>query len=952
MKSIFTPQAYVADKNQETQFYLEASRQAQNQQLHEERQALQKAEMQLRAWQHQSNLDFQAEQQEAQRLLTLQEGERNRAMMRELEELRQDFQAHENQLSREHSLKVEEFRANMQRWVITEQKATQLRLKEIDVQLARELRLFDRETALGNIREQRRLQNLPICVTADQLLSSSEFISPLHVFISPPRLRAERVAHASTVEEKDPTRLLPPMETHLATKLRAFFQRYNEQQRPVGLVSGAWMSKTLYGDAAALQVFTELKTEAVLILESSLEGYTFTLNYAFWGMNWDKPRYNTALSLNWRETLFDLVKVRTLEWQEKQQGKTPQQIEELYGKARVEQYLNNVKIMERERVCLEEGIDLTDIDRPYFVIEKDYNTLIALLIAYQCIFSGLLADEYYLLHVPVEKRRPPLLPSLLAQLPQLLSANDSGLNVEIPSESLQEIASIIVDFYERLYAQLAQQEPAWMPELYLELAESLAVLDDKNSAKRQLECALSAFVQLRHGDSVQTVVMANDVAYFQRVNACFQAIGENQYFDIVTICYQRGLQALAIAKEAQAVIDFSQVIEINPQFIDAYFQRGLAQHLLGLYPQAVEDFSQVLELDTQSAEAYYQCGRAYDELGANEPEVYYPLAIEDFEKCLQLNPQHPQAGHDLRVVQASWKRYNSEVERKQREQARLAEEARIRQEAEKQERLERERKEQEEQERIRREKGIARTFSTVKEGQSGEFTVYEKTFDVNGTELVMVYVPAGEFIMGSNNGSSDEKPVHKVKIEKAFYMGKYPVTQAQWQAVMGNNPSNWKGDNLPVERVRWENCIAFCEKLSKLSGKTIRLPSEAEWEYACRAGTTTAYWWGGNMDGNRCWYGENSGETTHPVDEKVNAHTNPFGLCDMSGNVWEWTHSDYTSGYDGNELALSENTSKNKTLRGGSWNYNADFTRSANRYYYEPSYLNLIIGFRVVLISP
>lgn len=142
--SVFMPQKYTADKNQETQFYLEASRQAQNQQLHEERQALQKAEMQLRAWQHQSNLDFQAEQQEAnrqtqimladaQRLLTLQEGERNRAMMRELEELRQEFQAHENQLSREHSLKVEEFRVNMQRWVIAEQKATQLRMKEIDV---------------------------------------------------------------------------------------------------------------------------------------------------------------------------------------------------------------------------------------------------------------------------------------------------------------------------------------------------------------------------------------------------------------------------------------------------------------------------------------------------------------------------------------------------------------------------------------------------------------------------------------------------------------------------------------------------------------------------------------------------------------------------------------------------------------------------------------------------
>jgi len=247
-------------------------------------------------------------------------------------------------------------------------------------------------------------------------------------------------------------------------------------------------------------------------------------------------------------------------------------------------------------------------------------------------------------------------------------------------------------------------------------------------------------------------------------------------------------------------------------------------------------------------------------------------------------------------------------------------------------------------------KGIARTFSTVKAGKREDFTVHEKTFDIKGMELVMVYVPAGEFMMGSNEDDS-EKPMHKVKIEQAFYMGKFPVTQAQYQAVMGENPSNWKGDNLPVESLYWKQAREFCQKLSALLKNDFRLPSESEWEYACRAGTNTKYWWGDGMEDFHCWYDGNSDRKTHPVYGKVNEHTNPFGLCDMHGNVWEWCEDNWEGDYKTPRTqAAYKSSSENRLLRGGSWYSNTDDCRSAYRNHDSDGYP--ACGFRLVFPAP
>jgi formylglycine-generating enzyme required for sulfatase activity len=218
-----------------------------------------------------------------------------------------------------------------------------------------------------------------------------------------------------------------------------------------------------------------------------------------------------------------------------------------------------------------------------------------------------------------------------------------------------------------------------------------------------------------------------------------------------------------------------------------------------------------------------------------------------------------------------------------------------------------------------------------------------------GVTLEMVGLPAGKFLMGSF-GSDDEKPPHQVKVN-SFAIGKYPITQAQYQAVMGNNPSYFKNNpQNPVECVSWNYAKAFCQKLSRITGKTYRLPTEAEWEYACRAGTTTRYYFGddANQLGDYAWYYGNSGGKTHPVGQKK---PNGWGLYDMSGNVWEWCEDNWHGNYIGapdDGSAWLDNDNDYPIVRGGSWYLNPDRCRSAYRvsYYRRVNYNHY--GFRVV----
>ncbi|MDW5549470.1 SUMF1/EgtB/PvdO family nonheme iron enzyme [Methanosarcina sp.] len=230
-----------------------------------------------------------------------------------------------------------------------------------------------------------------------------------------------------------------------------------------------------------------------------------------------------------------------------------------------------------------------------------------------------------------------------------------------------------------------------------------------------------------------------------------------------------------------------------------------------------------------------------------------------------------------------------------------------------------------------------------------------KTFTSLSTGMEFVLIPAGKFMMGSpsdKEGIYDEDPIHKVTIEHSFYMGKYPVTQKQWEKVRGNNPSKFKGEDQPVEMVSWEDTKDFIARLNEMEGTDkYRLPSEAEWEYSCRAGTQTRYSFGDDESKLKeyGWYHDNADSKTHPVGQRTK---NPWDLYDMHGNVWEWVQDSWHNNYKGapsDGSAWEDGDISVRVLRGGSWsNFRASECRSASREGSAEKDKRVNFGFRVV----
>jgi formylglycine-generating enzyme required for sulfatase activity len=250
----------------------------------------------------------------------------------------------------------------------------------------------------------------------------------------------------------------------------------------------------------------------------------------------------------------------------------------------------------------------------------------------------------------------------------------------------------------------------------------------------------------------------------------------------------------------------------------------------------------------------------------------------------------------------------------------------------------------------------------------------------NDITLEMVAIPGGTFTMGTEDEEierlvkkfdwqyfSREKPQHQVTLP-SFYMGKYPITQAQWQAIaatakididLETNPSNFTGNELPVERVTWYQATEFCKRLSRETKQEYRLPSEAEWEYACRAGTTTPFYFGetitgklANYDASNTYADEPKGEYRKETTPVGQFPPNAFGLYDMHGNVWEWCADTWHDNYDGaptDGSVWTKNGNDNRSpLRGGSWYDSPDFCRSAYRYNLNRRVDLNDLGFRVV----
>jgi formylglycine-generating enzyme required for sulfatase activity len=270
---------------------------------------------------------------------------------------------------------------------------------------------------------------------------------------------------------------------------------------------------------------------------------------------------------------------------------------------------------------------------------------------------------------------------------------------------------------------------------------------------------------------------------------------------------------------------------------------------------------------------------------------------------------------------------------------------------------------------------ISITQSTGNDGPPKALGIPNKlTLDLgNKVTMKLVLIPAGTFTMGSpkndKDRSADESPQHEVTISNPFYMGIYTVTQEQYQQVMGENPSEFKGKTNPVEKVSWDDAVEFCKALSKKTGKTVRLPTEAQWEYACRAGTTTPFNTGNTIGTDEANYDGNSvygkGEFRNKTTPVGSFNANGWGLFDMHGNVYEWCSDWYRDNYYANSPKTDPQGPESGTvyvwnslfggctehvLRGGAFPMMSACCRSARRDRTDPHNRSSDIGFRVVVL--
>jgi tetratricopeptide (TPR) repeat protein len=472
------------------------------------------------------------------------------------------------------------------------------------------------------------------------------------------------------------------------------------------------------------------------------------------------------------------------------------------------------------------------------------------------------------------------------------------------------LTKAVIDYCNALFDGLEQTEPAVMVELRLGWAKILQSVPSRYGFANQVQAIMQTWLKQRDiNNSVDPIIdigkmlVPEDSNFVQSFNACLQVLGVTNYLNIAQSCFQRGMEHLQAQRYDLAKIDFDRTISLNPQ-ADVYYQRAMACYGLKEYNSAISDLDKAISLQPQRAEFYDLRGDSYLKLNN------YEIALANYNQGVSLG-----SSADKRdALQKEW----NDTRR------------------------------QEEEARQRREAEAARKRAEEEERRRALILPLP-----NNQTLQLVWIDAGVLKM---------KGGHTVNLSE-FRIGKYPVTQAQYQAVMGTNPSHFSGigkENHPVERVNWHQATEFCQKLTEYLNKQginvkITLPSETQWEYACRAGTTTKFWFGDNSNQvtNHAWSDENSGNQTHSVKEKEGTHTNPWGLVDMHGNVWEWCADSWTDNIaelpkNGNPYV---NTSQfNKSLRGCSWNNNHAYCLAGYRNFSNAGIVYNFNGFRVVCV--
>ncbi len=756
-----------------------------------------------------------------------------------------------DQKQREFEQELEELRhcnqQQLQLEAFTRQKQLQQELATYNRQTQLEIAAEQRKTALESVEAHKLFENWPLRIVPSLILDSHRGDSPIPLRVIPVSPVIDFDQFATNAGE------FPPIEKYLAEGLRQFLhQNYslNDTVRPVELLDGAWDSSRYHGGSSIKALFSMLRSEPILILESEIDGDYLNFRLGYWGLGQKNYSYTPVITrLPFREIIYKSAKTRAKNWTTARDkilalGQDPKLINEL------DSY--NLEILEQETVFQEAGIDTSKLPRRYKVSNQDFEVFAQFLVNCNCLVAGWIADTHHL----IQNNVTPLLPQLLP---------------ELAGEAPQEIIQSILSGYGNIYQFLERERLEVMPELLLKFAHSLNALPDKSWARSQVDDSVKSWLKLRGTtfsegtnviDAMQPLlILPEDKSYVEDVRECLTDIGDD-----------------SAANQLQELLSAKEMVLKNAE---NHYQSALTL---------------VKRVDYQS----------------------HQNAIAALDRAISLNPNEPKFQNFREQLSKSVGSYQFDV---------------ITVNSQGKE--------------IKREQKEAQYFSE----------------DLgNSVTLDLVAIPGGTFMMGSpvGEGYDKEKPQHRVTVP-AFLMGKYPITQAQYQQVMGTNPSYFKGDDRPVERLSWDDAVEFCQRLSQHSGKEYRLPTEAEWEYACRAGTTTPYYFGetistdlANYDGNYTYANAPKGEYRQQTTSVGQFPPNAFGLYDMHGNVREWCQDDWHDSYNNapnDGSAWGSEAGSIKVMRGGFWFNRPHACRSASRFNLTRDIRDSSIGFRAVCVA-
>ena len=545
-------------------------------------------------------------------LVNLINGELSRRATARLEDRRQQFQKEQGEQQK-----------NFQREQFEKQKKLQLKLAAENRKTQLELAAEQRKTALQLEQARQVFANWPLRTKApaDILMKyQDDELIPLRLILAPPIVDYDKYGTLS--------KNFPPLELGLAEGLRKFLgsQKHypaHSLERPIVLLDGVWDSKRYHGGGTIELLHDWIKSEPILILESVVDGNYLNLRVGYWGQGQERYSYESIISeLPYWEIIYESVKTRALKWKETRDkllalGKSPEEINRLGGDNAF-----NLRLLEEEEELRKLGVDTTTlaIQKQYKIDgEKDIKYLSQFLVTCHCLVAGWMADVHYLIY----KRVPPLLPQLLPDLTK---------DFREP-KLLEEI----VLGYQKVYQALENERPAWVPELSLELADSIKYLPDKTWARKQVDNSIKSWLKMRgvtpeEGtnliETMKSLLEPEDWKYLENIGNCFAEVGDYeaaaQVEEIINnkaqAYYNRGIALADQKKYKEAIADYHEAISLDDKFAAAYYHKGLAHAKLKQYQDALNSYKVGLEKCGQ-----YSCEEAQGFQTKNDEEAWFYL---------------------------------------------------------------------------------------------------------------------------------------------------------------------------------------------------------------------------------------------------------------------------------------------------------------------------------------